>query len=105
MDVSAYQKFLTERIKVDGRVGNLGEAITLTRAGNKITIVSHTKFSGKYLKYLTKKYLKKSNLRDWLRVVATTKGVYEIKFFNLIMSDNEEEDESEEEEEEEESKE
>ena len=27
----------------------------------------------RYLKYLTKKYLKKNNLRDWLRVVASSK--------------------------------
>jgi large subunit ribosomal protein L22e len=27
-------------------------------------------FSKKYLKFLTKKYLKKKTLRDWLRVVA-----------------------------------
>ena len=29
----------------------------------------------RYLKYLTKKYLKKNNLRDWLRVVANSKEV------------------------------
>ena len=26
-----------------------------------------------YLKYLTKKYLKKHNVRDWLRVIASNK--------------------------------
>jgi hypothetical protein len=30
-------------------------------------------FFPRYLKYLTKKYLKKNNLRDWLRVVASSK--------------------------------
>ena len=27
----------------------------------------------RYLKYLTKKYLKKHNVRDWLRVIAAPK--------------------------------
>ncbi len=27
----------------------------------------------RYLKYLTKKYLKKHNVRDWLRVIASNK--------------------------------
>ena len=37
----------------------------------------------RYLKYLTKKYLKKNNLRDWLRVVANTKTSYELRYFNV----------------------
>lgn len=46
----------------------------------------------RYLKYLTKKYLKKNNLRDWLRVVANTKESYELRYFQ-INQDEEEEDE------------
>jgi large subunit ribosomal protein L22e len=41
----------------------------------------------------TKKFLKKQQLRDWLRVVSTSKGVYELKFFNVV--DNEAEDDDE----------
>ena len=37
----------------------------------------------RYLKYLTKKYLKKNNLRDWLRVVANSKTSYELRYFNV----------------------
>ena len=39
----------------------------------------------------TKKFLKKQQLRDWLRVVSTSKGVYELRFFN-VMNDAEEDD-------------
>jgi large subunit ribosomal protein L22e len=42
------------------------------------------------LKYLTKKYLKKNNLRDWLRVVASSTTAYELRYFQI---NNEEEDE------------
>lgn len=37
--------------------------------------------SKRYLKYLTKKYLKKHNVRDWLRVIASNKdrSVYELR--------------------------
>ena len=43
---------------------------------------------------MTKKYLKKNNLRDWLRVVASNKDSYELRYFqiNNEESDNEEED-------------
>jgi len=91
-DVSAFEKFLNEKIKIDGRTGNLGETIKISQTGDgKIEIVAHNELSGRYIKYLTKKFLKKMQLRDWLRVVSTSRGVYELKFFNVV-NDNEEED-------------
>ncbi|KAK4225330.1 ribosomal protein L22e [Podospora fimiseda] len=93
-DVSAFEKFLNEKIKVEGRVGNLGETIKISQvADGKIEIIAHNELSGRYLKYLTKKFLKKMQLRDWLRVVSTSKGVYELKFFNVVNDAEEEDDE------------
>ena len=34
--------------------------------------------SKKYLKYLTKKFLKKYGARDWVRVVAVSKDTYKV---------------------------
>uniref|UniRef100_A0A667I988 Large ribosomal subunit protein eL22 n=1 Tax=Lynx canadensis TaxID=61383 RepID=A0A667I988_LYNCA len=66
----------SERIKVNGKAGNLGGGVvTIERSKSKITVTSEVPFSKRYLKYLTKKYLKKTNLRDWLRVVANAKRV------------------------------
>merc|ERR1712093_332528 len=91
-DPSAFTTFLQSRIKVDGLTGNLGERITVTNLNDgKIEVVAHQEFSGRYLKYLTKKFLKKQQLRDWLRVVSTSKGVYELRFYNVV-GENEEED-------------
>ena len=41
----------------------------------------------------TKKYLKKQQLRDWLRVVSTSKGVYELRFYNVVNDEGEEDEE------------
>merc|ERR1712130_927275 len=93
-DAAAFEKFLHDRIKVEGRTGNLGETIQISQAGEgKIEVVAHQEFSGRYLKYLTKKYLKKQQLRDWLRVVSTSKGVYELHFYNVVGENEEEDDE------------
>jgi len=48
----------------------------------------------RYLKYLTKKYLKKHNVRDWLRVIAANKdrNLYELRYFNIAENEGEEED-------------
>ncbi|KAL2037392.1 hypothetical protein N7G274_009877 [Stereocaulon virgatum] len=92
-DVSAFEKFLHDKIKVDNRVGNLGDTIVISQQGDgKIEVIAHTQFSGRYLKYLTKKFLKKQQLRDWLRVISTSKGVYELRFFNVVNDDAEEDD-------------
>lgn len=52
----------------------------------------------RYLKYLTKKYMKKNNLRDWLRVVSpsTAKDTYELRYFNINNDEEEDEDEADE---------
>ncbi|EEA19938.1 60S ribosomal protein L22 [Talaromyces marneffei ATCC 18224] len=93
-DVSAFEKFLHDRIKVEGRVGNLGDNVQISQSGDgKIEVVAHIPFSGRYLKYLTKKFLKKQQLRDWLRVVSTSKGVYELRFYNVVSDEADEDDE------------
>ena len=93
-DISAFEKFLHDRIKVEGRTGNLGDAVSISQVGgDKIEVVAHIEFSGRYLKYLTKKFLKKQQLRDWLRVVSTSKGVYELRFFNIMQDQEEDDDE------------
>lgn len=86
-DGADFEKFLHDRIKVDNKAGQLGDKIKITRDGraplklyfpftdvfpgnNKITIVSSIQFSKRYLKYLTKKFLKKNTLRDWIRYVV-----------------------------------
>merc|ERR1739845_156876 len=87
---SDLEKFFKERIKVEGKTGNLGEKVTVSREKSKIHVAAEAPFSKRYLKYLSKKYLKKQQLRDFLRVVAPSKTSYELRYFN-INEDNEEE--------------
>lgn len=95
-DSAAFEKFLNDRVKIDGRTGNLGETVKISREGEgKIIVIAHTQFSGRYLKYLTKKFLKKHQLREWLRVVSTSKGVYTLKFYNVSMGEGDDDDDEE----------
>ncbi|PWS23133.1 hypothetical protein DKP78_14740 [Enterococcus faecium] len=91
LDSANFETFLKERVKVNGKTGNLGNVVQIARLKNKISVTSEKQFSKRYLKYLTKKYLKKNNLRDWLRVVASDKETYELRYFQI----SQEEDESE----------
>jgi len=78
---------------VNGKLNNFGSVVSLERNKNKIILNADVAFSKRYLKYLTKKYLKKNNLRDWLRVVAPNKDSYELRYFQI--NQEEEEDEKE----------
>ncbi|KAH9871401.1 hypothetical protein IAQ61_005580 [Plenodomus lingam] len=52
-DIQAFEKFLHDRIKVEGRTGNLGDVVQISQQGDgKIEVIAHQEFSGRYLKYL-----------------------------------------------------
>jgi len=72
---SLKEKYLHDRIKVKGKAGQLGTAVRITREQTKLTVASIVPFS--------KKYVKKQQLRDWLRVVSQGKNAYKLKYFNI----------------------
>jgi large subunit ribosomal protein L22e len=71
-NTSNFAEFLRQRIKVKG---NNDE--------RKVSVESNIGLSKRYLKYLTKKYLKKHSLREFLYVIASDKKNYQIKYFNI----------------------
>lgn len=80
---NSQEKFLHDRIKVNGKVGVLGDKVTIVRDTTKLTVTAEAPFSKRYLKYLTKKYLKKQSLRDYMRVVSSDKNTYTLKYFQI----------------------
>jgi len=92
MDAASFEKFLHDRIKVNGKAGNLGDVVTIKRDKAKVHISAQAPFSKRYLKYLTKKFLKKHQLRDWLHVIAANKNTYELRYFNIHDQEEEEEE-------------
>jgi len=122
MEIAAFEKFLTDKIKVEGKTGAcgfrlhcgesrpssradsnmdetviagvLGDNVKVTRDKTRVTVTSEVPMSKRYLKYLTKKFLKKHNVRDWLRVIASNKdrSVYELRYFNIADQAEDEED-------------
>ncbi|TPX72341.1 hypothetical protein SpCBS45565_g00411 [Spizellomyces sp. 'palustris'] len=91
-DTASFEKFLHDRVKVNGRTGNLGDSITISRGSGTITVTASPsiQFSKRYIKYLTKKFLKKHQLRDWVRVISVARTAYELRYFNIAEADNNE---------------
>lgn len=85
---------MIDHIKIEGRVGNLGNDITVEEDGKKVVVVAANGiFSGKYLKYLTKRYLKKNQIRDWIRFVSVKQNSYQLQFYSVNLDEDEEDDE------------
>ena len=81
--------YLEQRIKVDGKMGNLGSNVSIASSKADIVVETKINFSKRYLKYLTKKYLAKQELRQYLRVISSSKNTYELKFL-AVNNDQEE---------------
>ena len=75
---------------MDGKLGKLGDNIKVSNDDRKVSVDTNVNFSKRYLKYLTKKYLKKHSLREFLYVVASDKKNYQIKYFNIQQEEQEE---------------
>jgi len=88
-----FEQYLKERIKVDGKTGNLGDKIKVWQENNVVNVQSYIKFSKRYLKYLTKRYLKKKTVRDWLRIIANGKNSYQLSYFKIYDAEDEEAEE------------
>jgi large subunit ribosomal protein L22e len=78
-----FESYLKQKVMVDGKAGNLGTAVSINKDGSNIVVNATIAFSKRYLKYLTKKYLKKQDLKEYLRVVSTNKNQYELRYFNI----------------------
>ncbi|CAF0743970.1 unnamed protein product [Didymodactylos carnosus] len=93
-DMNAFERFLQEKMKINGKTSNLQGLVTIEKAKAKVSVTSEIPLSKRYMKYLTKKFLKKHELRDWLRVIANSKDAYELRYFNINQEENEADEEA-----------
>lgn len=77
-------EYFLNRIKVAGKTKNLGKSVGVAcDDGKKIKVNAEIPLAKRYLKYLAKKFLKKQEVRDYLRLVAPNKTSYEFKYFKM----------------------
>jgi large subunit ribosomal protein L22e len=96
LDVAQFEKYLQDRIKIDGKTGQMAASnVVISRDRTKLTIASPAElaFSKRQLKYLSKRYLKKQQLKNYLRVVAASKNSYEMRYYSISGGDDAEDEE------------
>ncbi|KAG9394386.1 Ribosomal protein L22e [Carpediemonas membranifera] len=84
-EISDFHQYLIEHFKVgkNGKAGQLGDDVTIKMEKYSVIIVSKDAFAKRYLKYLAAKFLKKNDLRDYLRIVANAKNSYQLRYYSV----------------------
>lgn len=83
--VSAFEQYFLQNTKLHGKKGKLADKVKIVLDKDKATLQVATtmKYRKKYFKYLTKKFLKKKNMRDFFRVLRSDKNTYQLRYFNI----------------------
>ncbi|KAH9598278.1 Ribosomal protein L22e [Trypanosoma melophagium] len=81
--LSNFEQYFQDNVKLNGRKGKLAEKVRISMRDNVLAITTTMAYRKKYFKYLTKKFLKKKDLRDWIRILAKGKDMYQLKYFNI----------------------
>eukprot|EP01059_Diplonema_ambulator_P013397 TRINITY_DN23924_c0_g1_i2.p2 TRINITY_DN23924_c0_g1~~TRINITY_DN23924_c0_g1_i2.p2 ORF type:complete len:128 (+),score=50.42 TRINITY_DN23924_c0_g1_i2:1148-1531(+) len=82
------QVYLQEHLKIDNKPGNLGDKVKISLEGNNVVVTSFkVLFAKRYLKFLTRKWLLKEKLRDYLRPVSTKKMEYQLRYYNIHLDE------------------
>uniref|UniRef100_A0A8C7NPA9 Ribosomal protein L22-like 1 n=1 Tax=Oncorhynchus mykiss TaxID=8022 RepID=A0A8C7NPA9_ONCMY len=77
--------FVSYLVKVNGKTGNLANVVEINLLKNKIHVTEPAFQEVSYW------YLKKNNLRDWLRVVLSDKETYELRYFQISQEEDNDE--------------
>eukprot|EP01060_Flectonema_neradi_P004703 TRINITY_DN1308_c0_g1_i5.p1 TRINITY_DN1308_c0_g1~~TRINITY_DN1308_c0_g1_i5.p1 ORF type:complete len:139 (+),score=34.98 TRINITY_DN1308_c0_g1_i5:96-512(+) len=84
-----FEAYITENLKINGKTGQLGNKVKITLADNQILITKfQVLFAKRYLKFLTRKFLKREKLRDYFRPVSSAKHDYQLRYYNIDLGDD-----------------
>ena len=82
LTLESISKYLELNMKINGLKGKLGDSIKINISDKNsilIQVESTLEFSKKYIKYLTKKYLKKEGIEKYMTINANTPSGYIVK--------------------------
>merc|ERR1711972_265830 len=89
IDPKHYVNYLKTHLKPGGKK-LVDEAVTIESVQKKVNVVTTVQFGKRYLKYLTKKYLKAQDIISYLRVISDSKLGYKIKFIDIAQGGDQE---------------
>ena len=89
LTLESISRYLEVNMKLNGLKGKLGDSIKINIADKNnimIQVENSIQFSKKYIKYLTKKYLRREGIENYLTINSSSPNVYIVK---IIKKNNE----------------
>ncbi len=86
-----YVDYLKNRMKINGIKGNTGEDVAITYNKGIVKVTSKVQIPKRYIKYLTKKYLRKIEILEFFRLLASDKQSYRLVYNDYDKPEAEEE--------------
>ncbi|KAA6403697.1 MAG: putative ribosomal protein L22 [Streblomastix strix] len=94
MQPQKLEQYLRQKIKIAGKTHSLAKHVKTKVKKDKVIVLARDPFQKRYLKYLTKRFLKKNALRDWIRVISNGKHGYRLVYYKIEQEDENAEAES-----------
>ncbi|KAJ9453758.1 60S ribosomal protein L22 [Diplonema papillatum] len=86
--LNKYATFLSEHIKIEGKTGQLGDKVKVNVEDQAIVITKFkVLFAKRYLKFLTRKFLRQEKLKEYVRLVSTNKHDYQLRYYNIHLDE------------------
>lgn len=84
-ELQDFVEYLTKMMKVAGLRNNLNGKLTIEgdAKDKRIVVRAESKYSKRACRYYARKFLKKNNLRERFRVVASAKDTYELRPYRV----------------------
>ena len=90
--VQQFIDFLAANIKINGEKGRAEQDFFLVDKRGKVEVTVNRRIPKRYLKYLTKQYLKKNGILEYFRILASSKNTYTVRYHrNRVEMDEAEE--------------
>ena len=83
--LGAFEQYVLTNTKLHGKKGKLADKVKVSLDSDKSTLAVSTtmQYRKKYFKYLTKKFLKKKNVREYFRIISSGKGEYQLRYYQM----------------------
>uniref|UniRef100_A0A0A9WVJ3 Large ribosomal subunit protein eL22 n=1 Tax=Lygus hesperus TaxID=30085 RepID=A0A0A9WVJ3_LYGHE len=95
-DIQNFDEFLRKSLKVKRgeKPGLLRDRVDITTNEDSVVIVAKEAIAKRYIKFLTKKYLCRNTLRDYIRVLSKNRSTLTLRYFMNTRDAGEEDEEA-----------
>jgi large subunit ribosomal protein L22e len=81
----AFEQHFLSNTKLHGKKGKLADKVKINfdKDKSQLAVSTTMQYRKKYFKYLTKKFLKKKNMREFFRILSSGKGEYQLRYYRV----------------------